>query len=141
MTATQSPGEPARSEQSGRAIPETFVDYCGERFPVSPDEPFHIGREADLDVDDNPYLHRKFLMLHHEEGLWWLSNVGSHLSAGVVAAMPVSGHAGARCQGSARLRRDSCGLFGWTDHLRTRHPLRCNTIGQYRTCWRAHAEW
>jgi hypothetical protein len=61
------------------------VEFCGERIPISPDEPFHIGREADLDIDDNPYLHRKFLMLHHEDGLWWLSNVGSHLSAGVVA--------------------------------------------------------
>ncbi len=86
MTAADSPDESSMlAQQAERSIPETFVDYCGERFTVSPDEPFHIGREADLDVDDNPYLHRKFLMLHHDEGLWWLSNVGSHLSAGVVA--------------------------------------------------------
>lgn len=64
---------------------ESFVDYCGERYPLDPDVPFHIGREADLDIDDNPYLHRKFLTIHFEKGLWWLSNVGSHLSAGVVA--------------------------------------------------------
>jgi hypothetical protein len=85
MTITDSAGEPLQPERVGRAIPETFVEFCGERIPVSPDEPFHIGREADLDIDDNPYLHRKFLMLHHEDGLWWLCNVGSHLSAGVVA--------------------------------------------------------
>ncbi|PYE21083.1 hypothetical protein DFR67_101477 [Williamsia limnetica] len=86
MTTTNSPDDtPVLAQRFDRGIAETFVDYCGERFPVSPDQPFHIGREADLDVDDNPYLHRKFLMLHHEEGLWWLSNVGSHLSAGVVA--------------------------------------------------------
>jgi hypothetical protein len=85
MTVTDAAGEPVQPEPVGRAIPETFVEFCGERILVSPDEPFHIGREADLDIDDNPYLHRKFLMLHHEDGLWWLSNVGSHLSAGVVA--------------------------------------------------------
>ncbi len=85
MTVSSTQGEPGRSELPGRPIPETFVDYCGERFPVSPDDPFHIRREADLDVDDSPDLRRNFLMLHHEERLWWLSNVCSHLSAGVVA--------------------------------------------------------
>lgn len=63
----------------------SFVDYCGEHYPLDTDRPFHIGRDADLDVDDNPYLHRKFLMIHFEKDLWWLSNVGSHLSAGGVA--------------------------------------------------------
>lgn len=85
MTITDPAGEPGQPEGVKRPIAETFVEFCGERVAVSPDEPFHIGRDADLDIDDNPYLHRRFLMLHHEDGLWWLSNVGSHLSAGVVA--------------------------------------------------------
>ncbi|SIR87159.1 FHA domain-containing protein [Williamsia sterculiae] len=62
---------------------EPFVDYCGERFPLRPDVSFSIGREADLTVDDNPYLHRRFLTVHHDNGMWWLSNVGAHLSASV----------------------------------------------------------
>lgn len=66
-------------------VAETFVEYCGERFDVDPRTPFHIGREADLDVDDNPYLHRRFLKVHNDDGLWWLSNVGSRLSASVSA--------------------------------------------------------
>ena len=45
--------------------------------------PFTIGRESDLTIDDNPYLHRTFLTLSSEFGLWWLSNVGQLLSATV----------------------------------------------------------
>ena len=40
-----------------------------------------IGREGDLRVDDNPYLHRNFLRLQHANGLWWLINDGSRLAA------------------------------------------------------------
>ncbi|MEP9413775.1 MULTISPECIES: FHA domain-containing protein [unclassified Gordonia (in: high G+C Gram-positive bacteria)] len=72
---------------SGTSVPPgmTYVDYCGERFPLPGDRRFTIGREADLSVDDNPYLHRRFLLLHNENGLWWLTNLGSHLSASVSA--------------------------------------------------------
>lgn len=44
-------------------------------------QPFRIGREGDLTVDDNPYLHRQFLMLHSQGGYWQLSNIGSQLAA------------------------------------------------------------
>ncbi|MET0974508.1 MAG: hypothetical protein ABWX82_02415 [Leifsonia sp.] len=57
------------------------VDYCGELYIVEPGTTFTIGREADLTIDDNPYLHRTFLTLSDEFGLWWLSNVGQLLSA------------------------------------------------------------
>ena len=71
-------------------VPQTqaeraFVDYCGERFGILAGRRFWIGREADLSVDDNPYLHRRFLLLHNVNGLWWLSNQGAHLSASVSA--------------------------------------------------------
>ncbi|AUH70353.1 hypothetical protein ACN95_16620 [Gordonia sihwensis] len=55
-------------------------------MPVLPGAPFYIGREATLTVDDNPYLHRRFLVLHDENGMWWLTNLGTHLSATVTAA-------------------------------------------------------
>lgn len=57
------------------------LEFCGEWFPVDPDDPFVIGREGPLEIDDNPYLHRRFLEVTHHEGLWWLDNVGSRLSA------------------------------------------------------------
>lgn len=60
-----------------------IIDFCGERTPV-PDEGWvTIGREADVVVDDNPYLHRKFLQIGMADGLYWLVNVGDQLSATV----------------------------------------------------------
>ena len=59
------------------------VEYCGEWYTVESGEPFTIGRESDLTIDDNPYLHRTFLTLSSEYGLWWLANVGQLLSATV----------------------------------------------------------
>ncbi|WP_222438003.1 FHA domain-containing protein [Quadrisphaera oryzae] len=59
------------------------VDFCGEEHVVPSGGSLWIGRDADLSVDDNPYLHRRFLLLRHEDGAWWLSNEGSLLSATV----------------------------------------------------------
>lgn len=61
--------------------PELNLEYCGEWFTPDPLKPFDIGREGDLTIDENPYLHRKFLRVSYEEGIWWLYNVGSLLSA------------------------------------------------------------
>ena len=57
------------------------VEFCGERFEAREDAPLTIGREADVEIDDNPFLHRIFLQVVHEGGLWWLANVGSTLTA------------------------------------------------------------
>lgn len=59
------------------------VEFCGEHYPLDPERGLTIGREAELAVDDNPYLHRDFLRVHHAEGLWWLVNVGTQLTATV----------------------------------------------------------
>ena len=37
------------------------VYYCGEVYPLVDDRVFTIGRDADLCIDENPYLHRRFL--------------------------------------------------------------------------------
>ena len=37
------------------------IDFCGEWHEPSDEDIFSIGREGDLEVDDNPYLHRQFL--------------------------------------------------------------------------------
>ncbi len=60
-----------------------LVDFCGERFQPDPAHPFAIGRQADLNIDDNPFLHRHFLQIVAEPAMWWLVNVGSTLSATV----------------------------------------------------------
>lgn len=57
------------------------VWFCGESYELEPDRGFSIGREGDLAVDDNPFLHRRFLRLEADGGLWWLSNVGSRIAA------------------------------------------------------------
>lgn len=59
------------------------VDFCGETYPVSPDAGLTIGRSGDVEIDDNPYLHRTFLHVVEDGGLWWLANVGSTLTATV----------------------------------------------------------
>ncbi|WP_403023765.1 hypothetical protein [Salinibacterium sp. GXW1014] len=62
------------------------VEFCGEWYDIAPGSDFHVGRESDLVIDDNPYLHRRFLRIHEDFGLWWLSNVGTLLSATVTDA-------------------------------------------------------
>ncbi len=59
------------------------VVFCGEEYSVSPEAGLTIGRTGDVEVDDNPYLHRTFLVVSHEAGFWWLSNTGSTLTATV----------------------------------------------------------
>lgn len=59
------------------------VEFCGEWHRLRPGATFEVGRDADLCVDDNPYLHRRFLRLEAEGDLWWLANVGTRLSATV----------------------------------------------------------
>ena len=59
------------------------VLFCGEEFPAVAGQQLTIGRAVDVEIDDNPYLHRSFLVVLQEGGLWWLSNVGSTLTATV----------------------------------------------------------
>jgi hypothetical protein len=57
------------------------IEFCGEAYRVEQGSSFTIGREADLVVDDNPFLHRRFLRIDHENSMWWIANIGSQLSA------------------------------------------------------------
>ncbi|MEE6282403.1 hypothetical protein [Georgenia sunbinii] len=57
------------------------LEFCGEWFPIERTGEFWIGREGALEIDDNPYLHRRFLRIAFLEDLWWVENVGSRLSA------------------------------------------------------------
>lgn len=69
--------------------PALRIEYCGEEYSVASDETFTIGRDADLVVDeDNVYLHRRLIEISHDNGFWWIINVGARLS------VTVSGEAG-----------------------------------------------
>lgn len=59
------------------------VEFCGEWYDVTEPDGLSIGRESDLVIDDNPYLHRRFLQIYPEHGLWWIGNTGNQLSATV----------------------------------------------------------
>lgn len=62
------------------------VEFCGEWYEIARPNDFHVGRESDLVIDDNPYLHRRFLRIYEDFGMWWLANVGTLLSATVTDA-------------------------------------------------------
>lgn len=65
------------------AVKALTIEFCGERYEVEHPNDFHVGRESDLVIDDNPYLHRRFLRIYEDFGMWWLGNVGTLLSATV----------------------------------------------------------
>lgn len=76
------------------------LEFCGEWYDITEPEGFSIGRESDLVIDDNPYLHRRFLQIYPDFGMWWLGNVGNLLSATVTDA---TGHVHAWLSPGARL--------------------------------------
>lgn len=61
------------------------VEFAGEQHRVDPGDHFVIGREGDLVIDDNPYLHRTFLILESDRSLFWLTNAGSRLTASLAS--------------------------------------------------------
>lgn len=56
------------------------VEYCGEWHPLRPGHSLSIGRDAELSIDDNPFLHRRLLEVRQLQGFWILANVGSRLA-------------------------------------------------------------
>ncbi|MGN6327272.1 hypothetical protein [Pseudolysinimonas sp.] len=67
---------PAEVVTEPPALGTLQVRYGDVRAEVAPGSEFSIGRDADLTVDDNPYVQRRFLRLHIEGGLWWIENTG-----------------------------------------------------------------
>lgn len=59
------------------------LEFCGTWTDVDPSSVFTVGREGDLVVDTNPYLHRRFLEIEHRDGMWWLANVGRQIATTV----------------------------------------------------------
>lgn len=57
------------------------LDFAGEVLTAEPGRELTVGRTGDLEIDDNPYLHRDFLLFTHSDGMWWINNVGGRLAA------------------------------------------------------------
>ncbi len=74
MTSTE--GAAVKEQLRPRGV---AIEYCGEWFSVEHGGVFAIGRDADLSVDENPFLHRRLLEIREFEGIWLLHNVGSRL--------------------------------------------------------------
>ena len=54
-----------------------YVDFCGEQHKLAAHETLTFGREADVEIDDNPYMHRVLGRFASRDGHWWLDNVGT----------------------------------------------------------------
>jgi hypothetical protein len=57
------------------------IDFCGERYRLNEGALVAMGREGDIVIDDNPYLHRRFLEFTLADGLLWIANVGNAITA------------------------------------------------------------
>lgn len=55
-----------------------LVEFCGEEHVLAPGGSLTFGRSAELDIDDNPYLHRIVGRLADRNGTWWLEHRGRH---------------------------------------------------------------
>lgn len=75
-------GAPAPTPSGTDGPTRLHLEFCDEWSVIEPPGPFTLGREGDLAIDDNPYLHRSFLSLRWDR-FWWLDNVGSSLAATV----------------------------------------------------------
>lgn len=73
------------SGPTGVTIGSLQIEYDGIVHDLDPGCSFTIGREGDLAIDSNKYLHRRFLCLEVEAGVWWISNVGQHMSVSLSA--------------------------------------------------------
>lgn len=62
---------------------QVTVEFAGEYYRVDRAGGFTVGREGDLAMDENLFLHRHFLEISHDAGLWWLSNIGRRITATV----------------------------------------------------------
>jgi hypothetical protein len=54
-----------------------FVEFCGESHVVDEGGELRFGRDAQLEIDTNPYLHRVLGRFVDRSGHWWLDNLGT----------------------------------------------------------------
>ena len=103
--------------------PLLTVDFAGEIHPVAGNLTF--GRRADIEIDDNDYLHRVVGEFVHDGAVYWLRNVGSRI---VIDLTADDGHRASLPPGSSLALtpgHDRHRPFpGRADQLRDRVPVR-----------------
>lgn len=64
---------------------EARIDFAGDVRRLSSEDQllFGRGKGADLDIDDNPLLHRRFGRIWYADNSWWLRNEGTRLPLNV----------------------------------------------------------
>ena len=83
MTDVEDTVPPLGAGADGAAPGDVTVEYAGEYVTIPTGTRFTIGREGDLALDDNRFLHRHFLQIEEAGGLWWLVNIGARMAATV----------------------------------------------------------
>ncbi len=80
---TRTPTLPAM----GGAFPELTVSFVGHVVTVAPDrtDGLVFGRGAALDIDSNPFLHRRVGRFVAHAGCWWVENLGAWTTIRVIA--------------------------------------------------------
>ena len=73
----------ARSDKGEFTISRLIVEYESTKRVLTPQDVLDIGRDADLSLGNNPYLHRRLLRILYERDFWWLANVGNGIGATV----------------------------------------------------------
>ena len=53
------------------------IDFVGEVRSLLPGDDLRFGRNADLVIDENPFMHRVVGRFTFREGVWWLQNHGT----------------------------------------------------------------
>ncbi len=64
--------------------PPLVVEFVGEVYELQPGQTLEFGRGAELDIDDNRYLHRKLGRFEHQAGFWFLVNIGRSLHISIL---------------------------------------------------------
>jgi hypothetical protein len=59
---------------------DLVVEFVGDERVLSPGDELTFGRSADLEIDDNRYLHRLIGRFTWANGMWWLVNTGSSIA-------------------------------------------------------------
>jgi len=61
-----------------------YVVFVGQEMTLEPGSDLTFGRDADLVIDNNEYLHRQLGLFSFHEGAWHLHNIGSAISIEVL---------------------------------------------------------
>ena len=69
-----------RTVDAARDGHDLVVEFAGDERVLTPGDELTFGRSADLQIDDNRYLHRLIGRFTWSNGMWWLMNTGSSIA-------------------------------------------------------------